>query len=183
MSPQYGKLRPTSGGWDRFGSLRHPIKFQRVSLLGFVTAATSLTGGQPKFARCLAVSCAGTPYIHFWGLMEFCQVQNSLRVQVLRSPILAALLHGTPAAGMSQTLRRATGNWITGLSQRAPPIFGWVAITLGIGTPHSSFNTEPRLNDSSYKTAADLWSKWAGSKTRHITSPLRSGTSWVGSDT
>ena len=26
---------------------------------------------------------------------EFCQVQNSLCVQVLRSPILAALLHGT----------------------------------------------------------------------------------------
>ena len=31
------------------------------------------------------------------SLMEFCQVQNSLCVQVLRSPILAALLHGTPA--------------------------------------------------------------------------------------
>jgi len=43
-------------------------------------------------------------YIHFWGLLpltEFCYVQNSLCVQVLRSPILAALLHGTPAAGVS----------------------------------------------------------------------------------
>jgi len=30
-------------------------------------------------------------------------VQNSLCVQVLPSPILAALLHGTPAAGVSQT--------------------------------------------------------------------------------
>jgi len=36
-------------------------------------------------------------------LTEFCPVQNSLCVQVLRSPILAALLHGTPAAGISQT--------------------------------------------------------------------------------
>jgi len=45
----------------------------------------------------------------FWGfcpLTEFCQVQNSLCVQVLRSPILAALLHGTRAVGISQTLRR-----------------------------------------------------------------------------
>jgi len=62
----------------------------------------------------------------------------SLYVQVLRSPTLAALLHGTPAAGVSQTLRRDTRNGITELSQRAPLIFGRAAITLGIG-PHSSF--------------------------------------------
>jgi len=37
---------------------------------------------------------------------KFCQVQNSLCVQVLRSPILAALLHGTRVLGVSQTLRR-----------------------------------------------------------------------------
>ena len=43
---------------------RHPSKFQRVSRLGFVTAPTSLNGGQPNFARCLpiclVVSWAGT---------------------------------------------------------------------------------------------------------------------------
>jgi len=60
-------------------------------------------------------------------------VQNSVRsgqvrsgqnyVQVLRSPILAVLLHGTPAAGVSQTLRRGTRNGITELLQRAPPIY------------------------------------------------------------
>ena len=33
-----------------------PLKFQRVSGLGFVTAPTSLNGGPPNFARCLAVS-------------------------------------------------------------------------------------------------------------------------------
>jgi len=81
-------------------------------------------------------------YIYTFGgychLMEFCQVQNSLYVQVLRSPILAALLHGTPAAGVSQTLLRSTRSEITKLSQRAPPIFGWEAVTLGIG-PHSNF--------------------------------------------
>jgi len=44
-------------------------------------------------------------YMHFMGrlpLTEFRHVQNSLCVQVLRSPILAALLHGTPAAGSAQ---------------------------------------------------------------------------------
>ena len=40
--------------------------------------------------------------------------------------VLAALLHGTLVVGVSQTLR---------VEQRAPPIFGRAAITLGIG-PH-----------------------------------------------
>jgi len=39
-------------------------------------------------------------------LTEFCQVQNSRCVQVMRSPILAALLHGTRAVGVSKTLGR-----------------------------------------------------------------------------
>jgi len=73
----------------------------------------------------------------FAPLAEFCYVQNSLCVQVLHSRILAVLLHGTPAAGLSQTLRHGTRNGIMEVSQRAPPIFGWAAITLGIG-PHSS---------------------------------------------
>jgi len=52
-------------------------------------------------------------YIHFRGLLvEFCQVKNSLCVQVSRSSILAALLHGTAAADVSQTLRRGTRNGI-----------------------------------------------------------------------
>jgi len=124
-SSQYGELTPLtaeicSGVWGT------PSKFQRVSRLGFVTAPTSLNGSQPNFARCLAVSCAGTSYIHFfWGgacpLTEFCQVQKSLCVQVLHSPILAVLLHGTRAADVSQTLR-GTRNGISGLSQTTPPI-------------------------------------------------------------
>jgi len=43
--------------------------------------------------------------------------------------VLAALLHGTPVVGV---------NKLCGVEQRAPPIFGRAAITLGIG-PHSSF--------------------------------------------
>jgi len=153
MSPQYGKLQP-SNGWDQFGSLGHPCKFKRVSHLAFVTAATSLTGGQPNFARCLDVSWAGTLYIYFRGLlplMEFCPVQYSLYVQLLRSFILAALLHGTPGAGGSQALWHVTRNGITELLQRAPPIFSWAAITLGIG-PHSSC-----LSFSSERHSASFW--------------------------
>ena len=43
-------------------------------------------------------------HIHFRGLLppECRHLQNSLYVQVLRSPILAALLHGTPAAGSAK---------------------------------------------------------------------------------
>jgi len=73
----------------------------------------------------------GTLYIRFRGLLrltEFCPVQNALFVQVLRSLILVALLHGTTGAGVSQTLWRGTRNRITELSQRAPPTFGWAAI-------------------------------------------------------
>jgi len=95
MFSQYGELRPT-GGWDRFTSLGHPSKFQWVSCVGFITAQTSLNGGQPNCARCFTVFWAGTLHIHFPGLLplrEFCQVQNSLCVQVLHSSILAALLH------------------------------------------------------------------------------------------
>jgi len=124
-----------------------PIKFQLVSRLGFVTAATSFNGGQPIFARCLVVSLAGTLYIHLRGLLPLDGIlpgATSLCVQVLRSPLLAALLHGSQPVGVSQTLRHGSRNGITELSQTAPAIFGWAAITLGMG-PHSSFHYRPML--------------------------------------
>jgi len=46
-------------GWRVLGT---PANFSGFRL-GFVTAPTSLNGGQPNFARCVAVSCAGTLYI------------------------------------------------------------------------------------------------------------------------
>jgi len=58
LSSQYDELQPING-WDRLSSFGHPSKFQRVWRLGFVTAPTSLNGGQPNFAGCLAVSWAG----------------------------------------------------------------------------------------------------------------------------
>ena len=54
----------------------------------------------PGLVHCINIFGGSCP------LMEFCQVQNSLFVQVLRSPILASSLHGTPVAGVSQIVQR-----------------------------------------------------------------------------
>jgi len=106
MLSQHDELRPISG-WDRFTSLGHPSIFQQVSRVGFVTTQTSLNGRQPNFAQCLAVSWLVHYICIFSGsspLREFCQVQNSLCVQVLHYPTLVALLRGTGAVSVSQTL-------------------------------------------------------------------------------
>jgi len=149
MSLNYDALRPTNG-WHRLASFGHPSKFQRVSRLRFVTAATWLTGGQPNLARCLAVSWAGTLHIHFRWLLPHDGIlpgaKFTLRPSLAFSYICVLLywqrywlLHGSRAAGVSQNLRHATRNGITELLQTAPPIFGWAAITLGI-SPLSSFH-------------------------------------------
>jgi len=49
-------------------SLGYPCKFQWVTRLNFITVPMSLNGGQSNFAH-LAVSWAGTLYIHFRGLL------------------------------------------------------------------------------------------------------------------
>jgi len=123
MSPQY-----------RFVSLEHPSKFQQVSRLGFLTTPTSLNGGQQYYTLHDVWPSPGlVHYIHFRAILpELCQLQNSLFVQVLCSPILAPLLHGTQAAAVSKTLWRSTRNGITELSQRAPTIFSRTAVMLGI---------------------------------------------------
>jgi len=139
MFPQYGELRPING-WDLLVSLGHPSKFQPVSRLAFVTARHHSLEANQTLHVWPSPGLLHHIYI-FEGsclLTEFCRVQNSLYVQVLRSPILAVLLHGTPTAVVSQTLRHGTKNGITELSQRGPPIFGRAAITLSIG-PNSSF--------------------------------------------
>jgi len=128
MSSQYGEHCPTNG-WDRLVGLGHPSKFQRVWCLRFVTATTSLNAGQPNFAwYYLAISWAATLYIHFWGLCpltEFCQMQHSHCVPVLRSAVLAALLHDTRAVCVSQICSVWQGREIGNFrSSFAPHVFG-----------------------------------------------------------
>jgi len=123
-------------------------KFQKKNFKGFRVLASLLQRRRSPEANQTLHDVWSSPgllhYIYSFGsscpATKFCQVQYARYVQVLRSPILAALLHGTPAAGVSQTLRLGTRNRITEVLQTALPIFGWAAITLGIG-PHSSFVT------------------------------------------
>jgi len=51
--------------------------------------------------HCIYISGGYCPLTEFW------QVQNSLCIQISRFPILAVLLHGTWAVGVSQTLRHS----------------------------------------------------------------------------
>jgi len=108
MFSQYVELRPTSS-WDRLVGLGHPSKFQRVSRLGFVTAPTSMNEGQPNFAWCLAVSWAGTLYIHFRGILPLNGILQGA-IFTLR-PCLAFSYIGSVTARHSssgrQTLRRS----------------------------------------------------------------------------
>jgi len=110
MSAQYGQLWHTKA-WNRFGSLGHPSKFQRFRVLPSllrrrrlpeVNQALHDVWPSPGLVHYVYISGALAP------LTEFCPVQNSLYVLFLRYHILAALLHGTSAAGVTQTLRRCT---------------------------------------------------------------------------
>jgi len=74
-------------------------------------------------------------YIHFRALL-LDRILHS-PIFTLRPSLAFAYIGSVIAWGVSQTLRRGTRNGIMELSQRAPPIFGRAAITLGIG-PHSS---------------------------------------------
>jgi len=65
-----------------------PSKFQRLSRLGFVTAATSLNRSQPNFTRCLAVSWAGRLSRHFRRLLPRNGILPGARF-ILRPPSLA----------------------------------------------------------------------------------------------
>jgi len=133
MSPQYGELRPTNG-WDRFRSLGHPSKFQRLSRLAFITAAMLRTGGQANFARRFGHPGAGTLYIHFWGLLPR---QNFAWCKVHFMSKRAFSYIGSVTAWHSNSRRQSNFAAVYKernyeLSQRAPPIFGRAAITMGI---------------------------------------------------
>jgi len=105
-----------------------PAKIQRLSRLGFATAATSLNGSQPNFARCLAVSCAGRLFIHFRRLLPHNGILPGAKF-TLRPPSLALSYIG------SVTTRHSSSGHKPNL---APPVFIRATITLGIG-PHSSW--------------------------------------------
>jgi len=115
MPPQYGKLGPLadeigSGVWgtpanlNEFRVLPSLLQWRRSPEANHTLHDVWPSPGLVHYIYIFRGSCY---------LTEFCPVQNSLYVQVLRSPIFSALLHGTPEAGVSQTLRRGTGiDWV-----------------------------------------------------------------------
>jgi len=112
MSPQYGKLRP-SNSWDCFGCLVHPSNFNGFRILPSLLQRRH----SPEANQTLLNVWPSPVLVHYICIFGgFRLSQNSLYVQVLCSPILAALLHNTWAAGISQTLRRGTRNGIMQLS-------------------------------------------------------------------
>ena len=128
-----GELRLTSG-WDRFVSLGHPSEFQRILRIGFITAATSLNGSQPNFARCLAVYWVGRLYIHFSGTLAPLRNFAKCKIDFASTSCSLALSYiGSVTARHSSSGRQPN----CGAEQRAPPIFTRAAIRSGIG-PHSS---------------------------------------------
>jgi len=62
-------------------------------------------------------------------MTEFCHVQNSLCIQLLRSPAVAALLHGNGVGRVSQTLRHGTKMelemWANAQRDRSPAEYMW----------------------------------------------------------
>ena len=100
-------------------SLWHLSEFQPVSRLGFVTAPTSLNGGQPNFARCLGL-------LPHKGMLPRAKFTASKSCVLLYWQRYCTALEHCASAKHCGSIR-----------QRTPPVFGWTAITLVIG-PHCS---------------------------------------------
>jgi len=104
-------------------------KFQRVSRIGFVTAPTSLNGGQLNFARWLAVSWAGTLYVHFRGS---CPERNFSRCKIHFASKSCVFVYWQRYCTALEPWASAK---LCGVQQRVPPIFtvNRAGITLGNG--------------------------------------------------
>ena len=86
-----------------------PANFKGVSRLGFVTAATSLTGGQPNFAWCLAVSLAGRPTLHtFSGALA--PWQNFAKCKIHFASMSCLLLYWQ---GYCTALQQQACEWVS----------------------------------------------------------------------
>jgi len=104
MSSQYGEHGPLTAeiGWRVWSTKANFIGFRVLASLLHRRPQRRSTKLCTMFGRLLGwytiYTCWG-----FLSLTEFCHVQNSLCMQFLRSPILAALLHDTRSVGVSYT--------------------------------------------------------------------------------
>jgi len=122
MSSQY-ELWPTNR-WVLLATLGHPS--QQIST-GFASWTSQVTQRRSTKLHNIWTFPGLVDYIYILGglapLTEFYQVPNSLCVQVLRSPILATVLHGTRVVGVRQTAAWYKEWIITELSLQGFPIF------------------------------------------------------------
>ena len=120
------RLAENTGRKNRQNS---PSSHNRTTLLGCIFATKARIDNRKKLVKQQYLphmslqSCELGPLAAEIGSGVWSSQANSNGFRVL-----AALLHGTRVVGVSQPF---------GVEQRAPPIFGRAAITLGIG-PHSS---------------------------------------------
>jgi len=141
MFSQYGELRPTSG-WHCFVSFG---ALQQIStgFASWLRYCSDVTQGKPTKLCTMIDHLLGWYTISLytfsralasWRNFALCKTHFTFKSCVLLywQCYCTALQQWASAK-----LRRGTRNGIRELSQRALPIFGWAAITLGIG-PHSS---------------------------------------------
>ena len=110
--------------------------------LDFVTAPTSLNGGQPNFTRCLAVSCAGILYIYLGS----CPITNFTSCKIHFASKSCVLLYWQRyCTALEQLASAKPCGVVQGMGLRnfcfsteGSTYIPRAAITLGIG-PHSSF--------------------------------------------
>jgi len=121
MSSQYGELRPTNGS-NRFRSLRHPSKFQRVSRLAFVTAGCSdVAHRRPtKLARCLAVSWADTLYIRFRGLLSPYRILPRAKFTLRPSLAFTSVTARHSSSGRQPNFAASYKQWNYGTKTKSP---------------------------------------------------------------
>jgi len=114
VSSQYGEFRLMIG-WQVWGTPANFNGFYVLALLLHRRRSTEVI----QIMHNVWLSPGLVHYVYIFRgschLTEFCQVQNSLCVQVLHSLILTALLLGTQAVNVSQTLWCGTRNGITEL--------------------------------------------------------------------
>jgi len=134
MSPQYGELRPING---------LPVSGTPANFDGFRVLPSLLQRHRSSEANQTLHDVWPSPwllhYIYILGALAPDRILPSAKFTLRPSLVFSYISSVTArhsSSGVSQTLRRGTKNGITELSQRAPPIFGRVAVTLGIG-PHS----------------------------------------------
>jgi len=152
MSPQYGELRPTNI-WDRFGSLGHPANFN-----GFRVLSSLLQRRRSPEVNQILHDVWSSPglvhYIYIFGIS--CPLTDVAKRKihfVSRSCVL--LYWQSDCTGLQQRGQPNFAAWYKEwnygtVAEGATYIFGWAAITLGIGPYSGYYYNSSCLNENAW---------------------------------